>query len=157
MQRKLFDIYAGKMMAVCRRYTKTNAEAEDMLQEGFIKVFTKIGQHENGSFEGWLRKIFVNTCLNNWRKRAIHSGWIDVESSTAADTAEDGLQKLQAEELLNMIGKLPEGARLIFNLYAIEGLPHTEIAVLLNITESACRAQLSRARKLLQAQLKTHS
>lgn len=157
IQRLLFERFSGQMMSVCRRYTHDRMEAEDMLQVGFIKAFEKIEQHNGGSLEGWLKRIFVNTCLTQWRKSKQS---VLVQDGNQPDTAapeEDGLQKLQAEELMEFIDELPAGAKLIFNLFAVEGYPHTEIAVMLNITEGASRAQLTRARHLLQHKLRNYT
>jgi len=153
-QRLLFERFAGQMMSVCRRYTRDRMEAEDMLQDGFVKAFERISQYRDGSLEGWLKRIFVNTCLSNWRKNKLTVLLQDGNQWESIATEEDGLQKLQANELIALIEELPPGARLIFNLFAIEGYPHTEIAVMLSITEGASRAQLTRARQLLQDKLK---
>jgi len=152
-QRLLFERYAPVMMVVCRRYCRDLMEAEDMLQEGFVKAFSKIDQFRDGSLEGWLKRIFVNTCLNNWKK--MRDKWTMPEELgfAAADDLEDGLQRLHTQQLLDLIDLLPQGAKQIFNLFAIEGYPHTEIAVLLNISEGASRAQLTRARQLLKEKL----
>jgi len=156
MQRELFERFAGKMMTICRRYTRDRMEAEDMLQVGFMKAFDRIDQHRGGSLEAWLKKIFINTCLNQWRKSKSEF-WVKDENQMDGILMEDdGLHQLQAAELLSLIDSLPSGAKIIFNLFALEGFPHTEIAIMLNITESASRAQLSRARKLLQQQLRNH-
>ncbi len=149
-QRLLFERYSPVMMLICRRYCKDLMEAEDMLQEGFIKAFTKIDQFRDGSFEGWLKRIFVNTCLNNWKKQKDKLTCPEEIGMAISDETEDGLQKLQAQQLLVLIDALPSGAKLVFNLFAIEGYQHTEIAILLNITEGGSRAQLTRARQLLK-------
>jgi RNA polymerase sigma-70 factor (ECF subfamily) len=150
MQRTLFERYAGKMMTVCRRYSRDKMEAEDMLQEGFIKVYQRISQHNGGSLEGWLKRVFINTCLDQWKKNKAGFFSSEWEAVDGASMEEDGLQKLQAQELLGLIDQLPSGAKLAFNLYALEGFPHSEIAEKLGISESASRAQVSRARKMLQ-------
>jgi len=156
MQRLLFEQYAGKMMSICRRYCKDKMEAEDMLQVGFLKVFGRIGQLNSGSLEGWMKKIFVNTCLTQWSKNRASIISIQENITEELDDAEDGLQKLMAHELLQLIDELPHGAKVVFNLYAIEGYPHTEIATMLNIAEGSSRAQLVRARQLLQQKLRKH-
>ena len=152
----LFEQYAGKMMAICKRYTKDRMEAEDMLQIGFVKVFKKIEQLKDGSLEGWMKRIFINTCLTQWQKNKASPIVMGEYTKEEITHEEDGLQKLQASELMALIELLPAGAKVIFNLYAIEGYPHTEIAPMLNITEGASRAQLTRARQLLQKRLRTH-
>jgi len=156
MQRLLFEQYAGKMMSICRRYCKDKMEAEDMLQVGFLKVFGRIGQLNSGSLEGWMKKIFVNTCLTQWSKNKASIISIQENITEELDDAEDGLQKLMAHELLQLIDELPHGAKVVFNLYAIEGYPHTEISTMLNIAEGSSRAQLVRARQLLQQKLRKH-
>ncbi len=154
MQRLLFYQYARKMMAVCRRYARDKMEAEDLMQEGFIKIYSRINQITEGSLEGWIRKIFVNTCLNHIRDTQKFSFGMDAEASEPIFEEENGLQRLQSEEVLQLIESLPEGARIIFNLYAIEGYSHIEIAKFLDISEGTSRSQLTRARKLLQEKLK---
>jgi RNA polymerase sigma-70 factor (ECF subfamily) len=149
-QRLLFEHYAPTMMLVCRRYTRDVMEAEDMLQEGFVKAFTKMDQFKDGSLEGWLRRIFVNTCLNNWKKHKDKKFIAEDHGMNSADNGEDGLQKLQTQQLLQLIDTLPHGAKVVFNLFAIEGYPHAEIAQMLQITEGGSRAQLTRARQLLK-------
>lgn len=143
-------------MAICRRYSKDRMEAEDMLQIGFVKVFEKIDQLKDKSLENWMKKIFINTCLTQWQKNK-SSLIVLVESPIETNTNEaDGLQKLQAKDLFELIELLPVGAKVIFNLFAVEGYQHGEIASMLNISESASRAQLSRARLLLKERLRKH-
>lgn len=154
MQRSLFDQFARKMMAVCRRYARDKMEAEDMMQDGFVKVFTRIDQKIDGPLEGWIRRIFVNTCLNHIRDTRKFYFSQDGHTEDPVFEEENGLQKLQSEAVLELIARLPEGARIIFNLFAIEGFSHAEIGEMLNITESASRSQLTRARKILQDKLK---
>lgn len=156
MQRLLFDQFAGRMMAICRRYCRDRMEAEDMLQEGFIKAFSRIDQLKEGSLEGWLRRIFVNTCLSNWKKNKQIFAENSEESLSVGTLDENGLQQMETRELLDLIETLPQGARMIFNLYAIEGFDHGEIASTLGISESASRAQLTRARQLLKTKLSNH-
>lgn len=155
-QRLLFERFSGTMMALCRRYSKDRMEAEDMLQVGFVKALTRIDQHNGGSLEGWLKRIFIHTCLTQWRKNKSSLLIQDVSKMDGILEEEDGLQRLQAAEIMDLIDTLPAGAKLIFNLFAIEGYPHTEIATMLNITEGASRSQLTRARQLLQQKLKNH-
>lgn len=153
MQRAFFDQYAGKMMSICRRYTTSRMDAEDMLQDGFVRVFERIDQFKGESVEAWMRSVFVNLCLSHWRKNKRVFLSTDGLLETEPGPVENGLQNLQIQDIQRLIDQLPEGARIIFNLFAIEGFPHTEIAVMLNITESASRAQLTRARQLLQRKL----
>lgn len=156
MQRLFFEQFSGRMMSVCRRYSKDKMEAEDMLQIGFMKAFTHLDQHNGGSLEGWLKRIFINTCLSQLKKNRQSLLVSDLTEMEGIDLEEDGLERLQAGELMKLIDGLPPGAKVIFNLFAIEGYPHTEIATLLEISESTSRAQLTRARKILQQQLRNH-
>jgi len=153
MQRLLFEQYAGRMMSICRRYCKDRLEAEDMLQIGFLKVFEKINQVTGGSLEAWMKRIFVNTCLTQLYKNKASIISFEENLSEEIDNSEDGLQKLMANEIFALIEDLPTGAKVVFNLYAIEGFPHTEIAIMLNISEGACRSQLARAKQILQNKL----
>jgi RNA polymerase sigma factor (sigma-70 family) len=149
-QKSIFHMYAGKMMGVCMRYSKTRQEAEDMLQEGFIKVFTHLNDfgHE-GSFEGWMRKIMINTSLKNNLKKQIQVEELNLET-TREETAEPEIfSLLSEEELVKLICDLPEGYRMVFNLYAIEGYSHREIGEMLHIEESTSRSQLVKARRIL--------
>lgn len=150
-QRQLYEKYASRMLGVCRRYISDPMAAEDILVEGFMKVFDKIDQFKSeGSFEGWIRRIMVNEALGYLRqqKRSLEDVSLD-EAHGIADF-EQADQSLQAEEMMSMIGTLPTGYRTIFNLYAIEGYSHAEIADMLGITESTSKSQLHRARALLQ-------
>lgn len=146
------------MYAVCLRYARTPADAADMLQEGFIKVFTKLDQyHFQGSFEGWIRRIMVNTALRTYQKQRFdmeHSGF-EVMPDQAVEP--DALSKLSEAELMSLIGKLPDGYRVIFNLVAIEGYSHAEVAGVLGIQESTSRSQLTKARRWLCDQMEVVS
>jgi len=151
-QKLLYDQFAKKMMGVCLRYAKTHYEAEDLLQDGFIKMFRSIEQYKGrGSLEGWIRKIMVNTALESVRKfnpLQKSSDIQDIEPFTGAN--EEIISSLSANELLEIIHRLPDGYRIVFSLYAIEGYSHKEIAAQLNITESTSKSQFSRARASLQ-------
>lgn len=154
-QRYFYDKYAARMLAVCVRYLTDQMEAEDVMIEGFMKVFDRIEQFkEEGSFEGWVRRLITNEALMRLRSRRHIE--VDLEAPEAqyqtnfdwADTS------LETDDLLLLIGKLPTGYRTIFNLYAIEGYSHAEIAEQLGISESTSKSQLHRARGLLQQMLK---
>ena len=139
------------MLAVCRRYARHQMEAEDILQDAFIKVFKNMGSFQDrGSFEGWVRRIVVNTALKNIDKKSFTNELIGGELEYEAGAAPSVYSELGEEDLLNMIASLPEGYRVVFNLYVIEGFSHKEIADLLGIGESTSRSQLVKARKLLQ-------
>lgn len=153
-QREIFQRYAGRLMAVCLRYARHRLEAEDILQEAFIKVFDNIKSFEGkGSFEGWIRRIAVNTALKNYQRKAFANEQLTLEQLPDIAQEPKAYAHLNEEELLAMIARLPEGYRLVFNLYAIEGYSHKEIAEMLDIQESTSRSQLVKARKMLQAQL----
>jgi RNA polymerase sigma factor (sigma-70 family) len=150
-QRQVYDKYSTRMLALCFRYVCDDMAAEDVMVEGFLKVFEKIGQFSGeGSFEGWIRRIMVNEALGYLRKqKRILEDNLSDEANNIPDYAQAD-QNLQAEELLALIEALPVGYRTVFNLYAIEGYAHMEIAQMLGITESTSKSQLHRARALLQ-------
>lgn len=155
-QKEVFNRYAGHMLGVCQRYARNTDDAEDILQDSFIKVFSKIGQFKfEGSFEGWIRKIVVNTALKKYsliRYSKELTGYELNESNEAqADPVAYG--HLTEKDLLVLINALPDGYRLIFNLYVIEGFQHEEIAVMLGIQAGTSRSQLVKARNMLQKQI----
>lgn len=153
-QKMVYEKYAGKMLAVCKRYLRRQDEAEDALLQAFLKVFQKIDLYKSqGSFEGWIRRIVVNECLNMIRSQKML--FVDIEAPQLAQTLdyETLNTQLEAEDLMNLLEKLPAGYRTVFNLYAIEGYSHQEIAELLQISEGTSKSQLSRARQLLQKYL----
>jgi len=155
-QKALFDRMAPKMLSVCRRYLRDRMEAEDVLVMSFTKIFERIQQFKGeGSFEGWVRRIVVNESLTFLRNNKVMYLETDLETADR----EPGLgfleTGLEAEDLLKLIQELPAGYRLVFNLYAIDGFSHKEIAEQIGITESTSKSQLSRARTHLQARLQT--
>ncbi len=152
-QKELYELYSRKMMGVCLRYTGDSETAKDMLQDGFIKIFASLASFQfNGSFEGWMRRIFVNTCLEHLRKNDVLHDAADLEHSAAplSESNFSVVETLSARDLLKIIGELPNGFRMIFNMYEIEGYSHKEIADALGITESTSRSQLTRAKQLLK-------
>ena len=150
-QELLYQRFASKMFTVCMRYAAESNSAQDLLQEGFVKIFKNIDKFRgDGSFEGWIRRIFVNTCLEFVRKKANMYVVQDTEKVKLEYQDENALQKLMKEDLMEMIQSLSTGYRTIFNLYVIEGYSHKEIAELLNVTEGTSKSQLARARYLLQ-------
>ena len=154
-ERALFDRFAGSMVALCRRYCTDTDEADDLVQTGFIRLFEKLPQYRGGSLAGWVRRVFVTNCLNAWRSRK-RQNWLEAlpeETENLAPTQPEVFDHLADAQLVDAIATLPEGARVIFNLFAVEGYPHTEIAQMLGITEGGCRAQYARARQLLQQKL----
>lgn len=152
-QKQLFDYFSRKMMGVCLRYTKDVEEAQDVLQIGFVKVFEKLHLFNNeGSLEGWIRKVLVNTALDQIRKNKKFDDNVDlskVDYSMATEN-ENVLDQLSANDLLKIIQAMPTGFRTVFNLYAIEGYSHQEIADQLNISINTSKSQYSRARVYLQ-------
>ena len=152
-QKQLFDSFSRKMMGICLRYTKDVEDAQDVLQIGFVKVFEKLHLFNNeGSLEGWIRKVLVNTALDQIRKNKKFDDNVDlskVDYSMATEN-ENVLDQLSANDLLKIIQAMPTGFRTVFNLYAIEGYSHQEIADQLNISINTSKSQYSRARVYLQ-------
>ncbi|WP_400262221.1 RNA polymerase sigma factor [Sphingobacterium sp. SG20118] len=150
----LYQFFSKKMYAVCLRYAKDSLEAEDILQIGFVKVFSKAHLFsENGSLEGWIRKIMVNTAIETQRKNKISfveplesDGILEITNTTHSDP-------LHYKDLMSLVHQLPVGYRTVFNLYAIEGYAHKEISEMLNISEGNSKSQLSRARQWLKTRL----
>ena len=155
-QKELFDALSPKMYAVCLRYTSDADEAKDVLQEGFITVFTRLESYSGtGSFEGWARKIFVNTALMHLRKKDVLRFGEDIsEARTLASEEATPLEKIGYRQLLRMISSLPADMRTVFNLSVVEGYSHKEIAEMLGITEATSRSKLLRARMRLQELIK---
>ena len=153
-QKEVFRRYAGKMLTVCRRYAHHRLEAEDILQDAFIRVFDKMGSFKfQGSFEGWVRRIVVNTALKNYQKCRFQREQSGLDGFELLPVEPTVFSHLHEEELLNLISELPEGYRLVFNLYVIEGYSHKEISDMLGIGESTSRSQLVKARKMLQSRI----
>ncbi|MDR3267579.1 MAG: sigma-70 family RNA polymerase sigma factor [Tannerella sp.] len=154
-QKELYDLYSRKMMGVCLRYVSDRETARDLLQDGFVRVFTSMHSYSGvGAFEGWMRTVFVNGALEYLRKRDVLRDSADIESMhELLDEEESAVSRLSAKELMQLIDTLPEGFKAVFNLYAIEGYSHKEIADKLHITESTSRSQYVRARKWLQERI----
>jgi RNA polymerase sigma factor (sigma-70 family) len=150
-QRQLYDCFAETMLGICYRYTKSLADAEDVLQEGFVKVFTNLHQYRfEGELGGWIRSIMVRTALNYLKKNKRYSYDLSYDEVILHPVCEDNpLITLQAKELADTIRQLPTGYQTIFNLHAIEGFTHVEIGVMLGISESTSRSQYARGRALL--------
>lgn len=158
-QRALYDTFQAKMLGVCMRYFPDKQEAQDVLQDGFIKVFKSIDSfEEKGSLEGWIRRIMVNTALEEIRRVARKGKQVDFENETLmmAEPTQAS-DELEATDILRFIQALPTGYRAIFNLFAIEGYSHNEIAEKLNISVNTSYSQYHRARTLLQKILKNHN
>lgn len=152
-QQQLFEQFSPKMLGVCRQYVKDVHHAEDLLLSGFLKVFKNLHafKHE-GSFEGWIRRIMVNTCISYLRKKNLVD--LSDEEYVFNDAATESLENTSVEDIQKLIDKLPEGYKMVFNLFAIEGYKHSEIAEKLGISESTSKSQLFKARKLLQQNYK---
>lgn len=139
------------MYGVCLRYAKDSAEAEDIMQEGFIRVFNKIGQFEfKGSFEGWIKRIMVNTALEKFRKNDRLYPVEEMKIFESVEYAEETISSISANDLLRIIQELPPRYKMVFNLFAIEGYSHLEIAEMMSISEGTSKSNLSRARVILQ-------
>jgi len=151
-QHELYAKYSPRMLSVCYRYAKTREDAEDMLQEGFIRVFTQIKQFEaRGSIEGWILRVIVHTCINHLKKNKRFSENVDLIFASNLTLREDNIPSaLQAKQVVECIRSLPIGYRTVLNLYAIEGYSHKEIGVLLDIEESTSRSQYTRAKNMLE-------
>ncbi len=153
-QQALYEKYARLMLAVCARYISDKSEAEDVMIGGFVKVFSKLDQFKHeGSFEGWIRRIMVNESLTYIRRNKHMYLEVDIEEAQRSPDYAVLDNHLHAEDLMKLIGQLPTGYRTVFNMYAIEGFSHREIAEQLGITENTSKSQLSRARSLLQKHL----
>lgn len=156
-QQRLYDNYSSKMYGICLRYVKDPMQAEDILVTAFAKIFERIGQFKGeGSFEGWIRRIIVNEALTHIRKSKSLYLETDLEQADRQPDYEKLGHHLEAEDLLNMISQLPAGYRVVFNMYAIDGYSHREIADQLGISENTSKSQLSRARVYLQKMLGRH-
>jgi RNA polymerase sigma factor (sigma-70 family) len=154
MQRLLYDLYSKKMMAVCLRYAPTTFEAEDIMQEAFVKVFSNIEKFKRDCpLEFWIRKIMVNTALKHLRSKQLLTVSHEAEEVSNLASEDFSLTGYSLDELLGMIQSLAPRYRMVFNLYAIEGYNHKEIGEMLGITEGTSKSQYSRARAILQGMI----
>ena len=150
-QTALYRLFSAKMYGVCLRYAKDTGDAEDILQEGFLRVFTKINQFEfKGSFEGWMRRIMVNTALEKFRKQDRLYPVEEMKIYESTEFVEETISSITAGDLMRIIQELPPRYRMVFNLFAIEGYSHLEIGEMMNISEGTSKSNLSRARVILQ-------
>lgn len=151
-QRELYQRYSPKMLAVCFRFAHNREDAEDMLQDGFIKVFLQIHTFQGkGAFEGWIRRIMVHTCINHLKKNKRFNENVDLIQASSAQVREESIPSIvQAKQIVDCIRLLPIGYRTVLNLYAIEGYSHKEISGMLDIEESTSRSQYTRARQMLE-------
>jgi len=153
-QRELYDLYSSRMYAVCYRYVKNSMEAEDVMVTAFMKVFDHIGQFKGeGSFEGWIRRIMVNEALTHLRRNRHMHLETDITYADREPHYDHHSSQLEADDLINMIQELPAGYRAVFNMFAIDGYSHKEIADQLGISENTSKSQLNRARAYLQKML----
>ena len=154
MQEMLYKQTASKMLAVCMRYAKDRMEAEDVLQMGYVKIFQKVKDYRGeGSFEGWIRRIMVNTAIESYRKNLRMLSIVPIEDAYEQPSTGFDYSSLGMQDLMKVIQKLADGYRMVFNMYIIEGYSHKEIAETLGITEGASKSQLSRARAILQQEI----
>ena len=150
-QQELFELYSPKILGVCRQYVKDVHHAEDLMLSGFLKVFTNLSKFKNeGIFEGWIRRIMVNTCISYLRKK--NPVQLSDEEYVFQKQTIDSVEATELQDIQKLIDELPTGYKMVFNLYAVEGYKYAEIAKDLNITESISKSQLFKARKWLQEQ-----
>lgn len=153
-QEGLYARYARRMYAVCLRYARHELEAQDLMQEGFIRVFEKLPSFRSeGSLEGWIRRIMVHSAINTYRRKSFTQERFGLEKLPEEPVPSDAMERLGAEELMSMVSALPDGYRMVFNLFAIEGFDHAEIADMLGCGESTSRSQLAKARRMLQSMI----
>ncbi len=157
-QEKLFRLISDKMFGVCLYYSKDYSEAEDILHDGFLKIFKNISKYKNkGSFEGWTRRIIINTALEKHKKENyLYPINDDYEYIDEINNKEEIINNITAKDLIKLIQSLSPKYRMVFNLYAIEGYSHKEISKMLNISESTSKSNLSRARAILQKKVKKY-
>jgi RNA polymerase sigma factor (sigma-70 family) len=156
MQHELYNRFAPKMYGVCLRYASNAEEAEDILQDGFIKIFNKINSYRgDGSFEGWIRRIFVNTAIEHFRKRIYLQPISETEENTVEGKYLSVLDNLAEKDIIQLVQQLSPGYRTVFNMYVVEGYTHKQIAEMLGISEGTSKSQLSRAKLILQDLVKT--
>ncbi len=150
-QKALYELYAPKLFSICLRYTKNQMDAEDVLQDAFIKLFNNLHKFKGeGSFEGWIRRIFVNTAIEHLRSKKIVTADCEVIENSISDKQPSALDNLYTKDLLKTSNTLSTGYQTVFHLYAVEGFSHKEIADQLGITESTSKSQYSRAKGLLR-------
>ncbi len=156
-QKGFYDRFAASMFGVCLRYAHDYQQAEDLLQEGFIKVFNNLDKYRgDGSFEGWIRRIFVNTAIEHFRKSQHMLPVHDLQIVNNLNVQNEALTNLAVETLMGFIRALSPGYKTVFNLYAIEGYSHREISEILGISEGTSKSQLARARYILQREVLKH-
>jgi len=157
-QKLLYDTYHSRLLGICMRYGKSKAEAEDILQMGMIRIFKYMGSYSgNGSFEGWMKRIMVNVAIDNFRKNNKHYYHDDItEVFGMPSTEPDASGNISVKDIMAIVQQLPPGYRMVFNLYAIEGFSHNEIAEKLGISVNTSKTQLLKARRQLMRKLGDH-
>ena len=153
-QEELYRLYSGKMMGLCLRYVGNRETARDLLQDGFVKVFTSLNKYSGtGAFEAWIRMIFVNVAIEHIRKKDLLNDTVDLDNMNVITEDNTTISNLSVEMIMELVQQLPAGFRTIFNLYAIEGYSHKEIGDKLNISESTSRSQYARAKQWLRKRI----
>ena len=154
MQKELYNRFASRMYAVCLRYADNTEDAKDLLQDGFIKIYKNLNRFRaEGSFEGWVRRIFVNTAIEHYRRKLNLSIIGEKEDATITDSSIAALERLDEKDIIKLIQELSPGYRTVFNLYVIEGYSHKEIANILGVNEGTSKSQLARAKGILQTKV----
>jgi len=155
MQQELYRRFAPKMYAVCMRYANNADDAQDLLQEGFIKVFRNLEKFRaEGSFEGWVRRVFVNTSIEHFRRKNTLYSITEKEENIIEDADITALDNLAEKDIINLVQELSPGYRTVFNMYVVEGYSHKEIGNILGISEGTSKSQLARAKAILQKKVK---
>ena len=154
-QKEIYQLFAGKLFSICLKYSKNKQEAQDNFQDGFIVIFDKIGQFNfKGSFEGWLKRVMINTVLLKYRKKnVLNIVTEDIPDEVIVEVDDD---EISLDFLLNLINELPDRYRLVFNLYALDGYAHKEISEMLQIAEGTSKSNLARARAILKQKIEIH-
>jgi RNA polymerase sigma-70 factor (ECF subfamily) len=157
-QKELYDMFSGKMFYICLRYAKNQMDAEDILQDGFVKLFNNLHKFRGeGSFEGWVRRIFVNTAIEHLRRKKMNVADVEGLENSVVSPNGNALDNIYEKDLMSITRTLSDGYRTVFHLYAVEGYSHKEIADKLGITESTSKSQYSRAKAILRDMLQYDS
>ena len=154
-QKEIYQLFAGKLFSICLKYSKNKQEAQDNFQDGFIVIFKKIGQFKfKGSFEGWIKRVMLNTILLKYRKKTVlNIVTEEIPDEVIVDVDDD---EISLDFLLNLIHELPDRYRMVFNLYVLDGYSHREISEMLHIAEGTSKSNLSRARSILKQKIEEH-
>jgi RNA polymerase sigma-70 factor (ECF subfamily) len=154
-QKEIYQLFAGKLFSICLKYSKNRQEAQDNFQDGFVTIFSKIGQFNfKGSFEGWLKRIMVNTVLLKYRNKSVlNIVTEEIPDEVVVDVDDD---EISLDFLLSLIQELPERYRLVFNLYVLDGYSHKEVSQMLHIAEGTSKSNLARARAILKQKVENH-